>query len=172
MKKLFAVLVLTVILGSMSVSSAQGLGGEIGFNRAFLRMGDETINLGAATPGLTFLVPFDAIYDNRGDIVEDGTHGMSFGTSILSDENLVVTSVRVEYWRQYGPVKAMLGPTLDFFDKSAVVPEQTNCVGVCGAVRFTAQGLPAELSGSWSSSYDGVEDLELSHIYLGLVGEF
>lgn len=178
MTKFIVSLLFASILFASSPSYAvdTALGGEVGFSRAFLRHAGETLYLSLPTPGISFKVGMDAKMNPDGTVSVPATWGFEFGTSTSADQSLNVSNVSVCMFDDWKNIRLIGGATVTFIepdvDGEGLITELTNLVGVTGAIRFDANGLPAELGGSYSWRYDGVQDVELSEVHLGLVGSF
>jgi hypothetical protein len=154
-------------------ANAQGLGGAVAFNRSFVRLDGETTDLTSAVPGLSFIVPMNQEKDEAGKITKKGTWGLSFATAVLQDseEGVTINTVIADGWYDWRAVKLLGGMKLDFTDESTILPEKTNLFGFNAAIRFPVGAVPAEFGGSWSTSYDGVDNVNISGVYLGLVSD-
>jgi hypothetical protein len=155
----------------VSTSMAQ-FGGKVGFRRTILRSGSEDLDLAAPVPGLTFNVPMNAVEDDSGKVIEEGTWGFIFNTGTINDKDVRITSVDANAWNRWRAVDVIYGLQLSFIDASGPITESSKTVGFAGALRFNVESLPAEFGGAVARGYDGMPDLWLTDIHLGLVGHF
>ena len=176
MKKIITIVLMLLALSSVSYArngSDEGLGGTVGFRRSFLRIQGELIkNLGAAQPGLNYLVGANTVKDSLGVEITPASWGWNFSTDFLQDEQVVVTGITAETWFNWSNVRWMGGVRADFTtpaDEESFLEKDTNGVGGTLRARFESKGLPFEIGGAFTRSYSGVKRLDISSIYLGLV---
>ena len=150
---------------------AFALGGSAGFARTSFQIdGDEITALTNPTAGLSFVVPMDESAPGAGD----ETYGFEFGTKFLSDQGIRNSTLNAGMYRHWQAVVLVGSLQLDFLEVDdeivdSPLTETTKLLGVNGGIRWNASGLPAEFGGSYSYRYDGMEEVSLSEVHLGLV---
>lgn len=156
------------------------IGGAVGYSRNFIRFDGNTEVLANPSPGLRFVVGFDEVVDPvTFEITKAASKGMEFSTDFVADKDILVTRLGVKGFtdRLIPNIRLIAGGLIGFVDPGedggvALIGEQTNLLGLSAALRFDANGLPAEFGGSYAWSYSGVEEVDVSEVHLGLVGTF
>lgn len=173
MRKLFAVF--SVLTLAITPCFAEGLGGGVGFQRSALVIDGHTVsNLGNPSPGVHYVVGMDESAPGAGD----ATWGFEFGTNFVSDNDLLVSNLQALMWTNWKQIRIAAGAQQTFVDPGdaggkLVLAETTNLLGPCGSIQFlTVDNYTAEMGGSWTWRWDGVEGVNTREIHLGLVGSF
>ena len=163
MKKLLAGLAFLLMLAVPA--SGADLAGEVGFARTWVDVGETTYLLENPTPSVS--VAFK--------INEENPFGLLGAVDYNSERGITVYGVdALLYYDPSDILRVFGGPRLNVFNEDeGVLCEPTNALGVKGGIRGKIAALGGqwyEFSGHWSfDSYRGVENVNTSGLYLGIV---
>jgi hypothetical protein len=151
-----------------------GFGADVGFSKLWVdnKTTGEISDISGAMPVFTFRHVFNTLVFEDGKEVAE--NGLQFGYGNLASGTAAGEANRVfgQYFQYWKGMHACAGVEADFLEPGDLVTEQTNNVGLRGAVQFPsliAEKLPFEVSGNYTWNVRG-DDVDMYGVFLGFTG--
>jgi len=145
-------LVTLVLLMALPAYAQVGAPAGGSYNWVKLGKDQKAIELGTPMTGVSYHVPF-----------ENGTEGVSFNhrISVALDDgtgNGVINKFTMDYWKIRGPLEWFVGGGLETWGEAITGDTEFLIAGDAG-FRFSAAGLPLQVSGNYAKGGDGIQDV-------------